>query len=117
MRRHAWRWTFGFAAGASLVVAGIATSLIVWAERESVEEINTHLSQVAPWLVLWRIGLFATLIVYWRELADLITKTFALDPQSCADLVRWRWRAASALILMDLVLVEDLVGRIRHALI
>jgi hypothetical protein len=106
-----------FAAGASLVVAAIAVTLILWAERESVEHIRTHVSQVAPWLVLWRIGLFAILIVYWRELADWITKTFALDPQSRADLVRWRWRATSGLMLMDLVLVEDLIGRIRHALI
>jgi hypothetical protein len=109
MRRH-WRWT----AGLGLLVAGIAIGLIAWAERDSVEAINSRLAALAPWLVLWRISLFAALVVYWNELARWAARAFALDDKSGAELVRWRWRAAAGLLLMDLVLVEDLIGKVQR---
>jgi len=111
------RWVVGFATGAGLVVAGIAIGLIMWAEQESVEKINAHVAHMAPWLLLWRIGVFAILILYWNELVGWATKAFVLNRESGVELVRWRWRAATGLVLMDLVLVEDLIGRIQHALI
>jgi len=111
------RWLVGFATGAGLVVAGLAVSLMIWAEQESVENINSHVAQMAPWLLLWRIGVFAILVLFWDELAGWAAKAFALNSESGVELARWRWRAATGLVLMDLVLVEDLIGRIQHALI
>jgi len=98
-------------------MASIAISLIIWAEQASVEKINTRVAQLTPWLVLWRIGVFAILVLYWNELAGWAVKAFGLDAESGLELARWRWRAATGLVLMDLVLVEDLIGRIQHALI
>lgn len=111
------RWLVGFATGAALLVVGISISLIMWAEQESIEKINTRVAQMAPWLLLWRIGVFAILILYWNELTGWATNAFALNSESGVELARWRWRAATGLVLMDLVLVEDLIGRIQHALI
>jgi hypothetical protein len=115
MRRHR-RWAAGVAAGLGLLVAGIAVGFTVWVERESVEAVNARLAEFALWLLLWRISLFAILVVYWKELARWVARAFALDAESGAELVRWRWRALAGLLLMDLVLVEDLIGKVHRAL-
>ena len=116
MSARPWRWIIAGTTGVGVLVAGIGFGLVSWAERESLDAVNTLLADAAPWLLLWRIGLFAGLIVYWKELARWAARAFSLSAASSAALAQWRWRAAAWLLLMDLVLVEDLIGRIQRVL-
>ena len=116
MSARSRRWLGVTLAASALLVAGIAVGLVSWAERAGLEVIRSRLEQAAPWLLVWRITLFAILIIYWKELASWIGRKCALDEASCAALVQWRWRAAVWILLLDLVLAEDLIGLIQRGL-
>lgn len=116
MKRVHWRWAAGFMVGSCLVLGAIVIGLLTWAERASIDVVNERWAEVAPWLLLWRVGLFSLLVVYWRDLTARVARTFDLDPMSAAALRDWRWRAAAGLLIMDLILVEDLVGKLQSAL-
>jgi hypothetical protein len=116
MTRRPWQWLAVTLIASGLLVAGIAVGLVTWAEKEGLEIIQARLAQAAPWLLVWRIAVFAILIVYWRELAGWVSRRCSLDEASCAALVQWRWRAAVWILLLDLVLAEDLIGLIQRGL-
>lgn len=116
MRTRPWRWLVVTLAASGLLVAGIAVGLVTWAEREGLEVVQAQLEQAAPWLLVWRITLFAILIIYWKELAGWISRKCALDEASSMALIQWRWRAAVWILLVDLVLAEDLIGLIQRGL-
>ena len=116
MRTRPWRWLAVALAASSLRVAGIALGLVTWAEREGLEVVQAQLEQAAPWFLVWRITLFAILIIYWKEFAGWVSRKCAVDEASYAALIQWRWRAAVWVLLLDLVLAEDLIGLIQRGL-
>jgi hypothetical protein len=97
-----------------LIAAVIASGLIVWAERVGDATVLVALRDARPWLLLWRFSLLTALLVYWRPIVAWTSKRFRLSRASETELQRWRWRAATWLVVMDLVLVEDLVGLLRY---
>ena len=114
-KRAAVFWALSLGAGAVLVLLTLALGIAVWASRDGVTAVHAGLIAAAPWLLVWRLSLFTLLMLYWRELADRLCQTLSLGADSRVAIGHWRWRAGIGLILMDLVLVEDAIGRLQRA--
>ena len=97
-----------------LVAAAIALVLIIWAERVGDAAVLDALNDARPWLLLWRLSLLTALLLYWRPVVAWTSKRFSLSRASETELQKWRWRAGAWLVVMDLVLVEDLLGLLRY---
>jgi hypothetical protein len=96
------------------MAAAIALALIIWAERMGDTAVRKALSDARPWFLLWRLSLLTALLGYWRPIVAWTSKRFSLSRTSEAELQKWRWRAGAWLVVMDLVLVEDLLGLLRY---
>lgn len=100
-----------------IVLAGaISLGLIAWATREGVLAVQIALSEAGPWLLTWRLMLFSALITFWREIMAWLSQHFGLSTDAEAQLVGWRWRAGTGLVLMNLILVEGLLGLLQSVL-
>ena len=95
------------------IAAAIALVLIVWTKRVGDAAVLEALNVARPWLLLWRLSLLSALLVYWRPIVTWTSKRFSLSRTSETELQKWRWRAGAWLVVMDLVLVEDLLGLLR----
>lgn len=106
---------------AALVALGLGSGMVValwlWTQHDGIEAVELTLTRAAPWLLLWRLGLFTVLILYWHEFVDRLAKSAMLALATTTALRRWRVRAGAGLIVMDLVLVEDALGLLRRAVL
>jgi hypothetical protein len=104
------------AGGVTLVfLAMIALGIVAVAHRQGLEGLEGTLQRGRPWLLFWRIGVFAVLMVYWRELVRVVVRVAKLDVATAQALTLWRARAGVGLVMMDLVLVEDALGWLGRA--
>jgi len=114
MTRIGRRWALGLVLGAGVVVA--IALLTVRTTPAAIDALDARWTDVAPWLLAWRVGLFACLVACWGRLVTWVSQRLSLDTSCCEALLAWRWRGAGLLLLMDLVLVEDLVGKLARIL-
>ena len=98
----------------SLIAIAIAAGLVIWEERVGQAAVLAALRDARPWLLVWRLLLLTVVVLYWRPMVAWTSKRFCLSESSEAALREWRWRAAAGVVVMDLVLVEDLLGLLRH---
>ena len=96
------------------IAAAIGLVLIIWAERVGHAAVLEALSDARPWFLVWRLSLLTAILVYWRSIVAWTSKRFSLSRTSETELLKLRWRAAAWLVVMDLVLVEDLLGLLRY---
>ena len=109
-RTRAARWLLGAVLVWLTAIAAVAAGVWVWAERDGIAEVQTGLAKARPWLFGWRLLLFSALMLYWHEIAGWLTRRAELGAAAAAALRQWRWRAGAGLVLMDLILVEDVLG-------
>ena len=98
-----------------LLAIAIAAGLVIWTEVVGRAAVLSALRAARPWFILWRLFLLTVLLLYWRPMVAWTAKRFRLSQSSEVALREWRWRAAVGVVVMDLVLVEDLLGLLRHA--
>jgi len=104
------RWGRFFLVLSFMLIAGIALGLIAWAKREGVLAVHRALVETEAWFLAWRLMLFGALMAFWQEIMRWLSGRLELSSRAQAQLVGWRWRAGTGLLLMDLILVEDLLG-------
>lgn len=96
--------------------ACIAVGWLLWVERDEITAIQSQWSTLYPWLLCLRCSVFLSLMIYWQEFVAWLGRVGSLDRASLTALQHWRSRAALGLVVIDLMLVEDVVGRLTHAL-
>jgi hypothetical protein len=104
-------WFVGMTAWALIVVA-VGIGLATWAKFEGPSAVRATLQDAAPWLLLWRLTVWSLLMIGWGPMSTGIARYLGLSVSSEQALRAWRWRAGAGLVLIDLVLVEDLVGAV-----
>ena len=100
---------------ALLTGVGIAAGWVLWVERDEITSLQSQWSTLYPWLLCLRCSLFLSLMIYWHEFVAWLGRVGSLGRASRIALQHWRPRAALGLIVIDLVLVEGVVGRLTHA--
>lgn len=92
------------------LMLALAVVLFLVAQRSGIEDLEAMLRRIAPPLVLWRLVLFLALMLYWRELVGGLARLAKLDGPTKSALHGWRTRAGAGLLVMDLILVEGVLG-------
>ena len=95
----------------TVLCLGVAIGLAVWVEHTSPVDIAQTLERVQPWLLLWRLVLFAVVIGGWPTWARLITRWQSWSEAQYERLVAARWTVALWLTVLELALGQNILGR------
>lgn len=104
-----------FLSGVSL--AGLAVAgVFAWHHLQDTQAIAAAIDRLKPWLVVWRAALFVSLIALWPRLIDVLANHYDWDDVQRQYIATQRWRVAAWLIVIELVLVQHLIGKFVNGL-
>jgi len=98
--------------GATGVLFGLAVlGTLGWGWVEGPAAVARGIEAARPWLALWRLTLYALLVGGWGYAVDRIAAAKGWQPEYTAWVRRRRWRIAAWLVILELVLVQNVVGQ------
>lgn len=97
----------------SLGLALIAVvSLLLVMHWLGVVEVHAWQAQAKPYFLLWRIALVLVAAVFWPELVAWAGQRYQLPTAAHAQLLAWRWRLPAVLLVFDLLVIQNHLGRL-----
>ena len=109
MRRH------GFLGLSLLAVAlTIGVGVVLWqaVELSSVSRVSAQIEQIRPFATSVRLVLISLVAVMWPRLVQLAHQHGRIAEARRDDLLAQRWRVVGWLLVIELVLGQDLFGRL-----
>ena len=98
---------------AGLVVVGI----VAWHHLTDAQTVAAGIAKIRPWLVAWRAMLFVSLIGLWPRLINGLADRYGWSDAQQRYVSTQRWRVATWLIVIELVLVQNLIGKVVNGLV
>ncbi len=102
------RWTLGLFALLG-VLAGLG--LAAWHIRSPATVIAAQLEAAPPWLALWRALLFTLLIGGWPRWVEWLSVRYRWSAAHRDRVAAQRWRVAVWLLVIELLVVQGVLGR------
>lgn len=103
---------FSGASLAGLVVAGV----FAWHHFQDTQAIATGIERARPWLTVWRAAAFVALIGLWPRLIHALADRYGWNDAQRQYVSAQRWRVAAWLVVIELVLVQNLIGKFINGL-
>lgn len=101
------------ALGATLMIMILVVGgLVIWAHREGWSSVRRGIDAASSWLALWRITLAAVLIGGWPLWVRRLAVRYRWREAHRQRVLRLRWPTAAWLLLIELVLVQHVLGGI-----
>lgn len=100
------------AALAGLVVVGV----FAWHYFNDIQAVATGIERARPWLAAWRAAVFVALIGLWPRLINALADRYGWSNARRQHVCTQRWRVAAWLIVIELVLVQNLIGKFVNGL-
>ena len=109
MRRHGF---LGFTVLA--VVLTIAVGVVLWqaVELSSVSTVSAQIDQFKPFASGIRLAVIGLLAASWPRLVHLVHRNGRVDQNRRDSLLALRWRLTGWLLVIELMLGQNLFGRI-----
>lgn len=104
--RLVFRWSLIVTAGFALLVM---LGLILANQLYGIEAIERFTDHAKPWLTLWRAALFIALIGGWRYWSLLYAAWSGMSDHQFQRLLRYRWRIALWLLVMEAVFSQGVL--------
>lgn len=101
------------AALAGLVVVGV----FAWHYFNDTQAVAAGIERAKPWLAAWRAVLFASLLGLWPKLINALADRYGWNDAQRQYVSAQRWRVATWLIVIELVLVQNLIGKFVNGLV
>ena len=104
----------GFLGLSLLAVAlTIGVGVLLWqaVELSSVSQVSAQIDRVKPFASAVRLALIGAVAALWPKLAHLAYRYGRIDEARRDDLLAQRWRVVGWLLVIELVLGQDLLGR------
>lgn len=102
--------------GAAL--AGLAVvSVLAWHHFNDAEAVAAGIERARPWLAAWRAAVFVALIGLWPQMINTLTNHYGWSDAQRQYVRTQRWRVAAWLIVIELVLVQNLIGKFVNGLV
>ncbi|MGH8537845.1 MAG: hypothetical protein ACREXM_15655 [Gammaproteobacteria bacterium] len=107
------RW---LAAGVAFLTVTLAVGLgiLVWDRAAPPGAITRTLEAARPWLFLWRLALSVTLIGFWPVFCQNLARWRHWTADHLQRLLGARWTVAAWLVVLELLLGQNVVGRFIH---
>lgn len=105
-----------------LVLSGLALAgltvvgVFAWHYFNDTQAIAAGIERARPWLAAWRAALFFSLIGFWAQLINALANRYGWNDPQRQHLGAQRWRVAAWLIVIELVLVQNLIGKFVNSL-
>ena len=95
------------------VVLAAAIGVLLWrvVELSSVAEVAARVDELKPIATGIRLALIGLVAALWPWIIDLAHRTGRIGEQQRDDLLAQRWRLVGWLLVIELVLGQDLLGR------
>ena len=95
------------------VVLAAAIGVLLWrvVELSSVAEVAARVDELKPIATGIRLALIGLVAALWPWIIDLAHRTGRIGEQQRDDLLAQRWRLLGWLLVIELVLGQDLLGR------
>ena len=117
MTQRPWpRLRFGLWAMGIVAVLGLA-GVGLWSTRTLAPAFAHGWDGLQVGLALWRVGLFLILIGFWPLWVERLARYLDWSPAHRTFVLAQRWRVAAWLILLELVLVQNVLGLFIEAIL
>lgn len=94
------------------IIGGIA-----WDYLQGSVAVADQLETAKPWLLVWRMLIFAGLIAIWPRLIVWFAVRYEWNEEHTDYVTSQRWRVAAWLIVIELILVQGVVMRFAEVFI
>lgn len=99
------------------ILAGLAiVGVVAWQHATDALTVAGNIASMRPWLAAWRLLFFVSLIGLWPRLVHALAKRYAWSDAQQYRVAAQRWRVATWLIVIELVLVQNIIGKFVHTL-
>jgi hypothetical protein len=98
---------------AGLVVVGV----FAWHYFNDIQAVAAGIERARPWLAAWRAALFISLVGLWPRLINVLADRYGWSDAQRQHVCTQRWRVATWLIVIELVLVQNLIGKFVNGLV
>jgi len=105
---------FGMVILAMLIIL-VSIGAAAWQWFENPRAIQGHLEAAKPYLFGWRMLLLVTLITFWSRLMAWFGRYYGWSSEKLNFALSWRWRAALWLAVVEVGLIQGVIGTfLRH---
>jgi len=104
----------GFVGLSFLAIAlTIGVGAVLWqvVEMSSVSRVSAQIDEIRPFASVVRLAFIGAVAALWPKLAHLAYRHGRIDEARRDDLLALRWRVVGWLLVIELVLGQDLLGR------
>lgn len=101
------------AALAGLVVVGV----FAWHYFNDTQTIAAGIERARPWLAAWRAALFISLVGLWPRLINALADRYGWNDARRQHVASQRWRVAAWLVVIELAVVQNLIGKFVNGLV
>ena len=105
------RWFFALSLLAALAMIGVGMLLWHMVQVYSLTAVSTRVTQASAYLGGFRLALIGLLAVLWPRLPALWLHAGADDDATRARWMSLRWRVVGWLLVIELVIGQNLIGR------
>ena len=103
-----WRLLLGLFL--ALVVLGLVGQM-AWTQLAGPAAVDHGLQAARPWFLAWRVLFYTAIVLCWNPVVERIAQHQGWESDHTAFVQGLRWRVAIWLIIFELVLVQNIVGR------
>ncbi len=106
-RKPGWFW-FAVLNGLFVLFAILAGLLLIrQVEQNGLEAVDARLQAAAPWFLGLRLALMAAVVGFWPQWVAFLAKRRAWEQARTAFMAGLRWRVATWLAVVELVLIQN----------
>lgn len=85
--------------------------LLIWGRYQGMDTIADHLDTARPWLTVWRLTVYGLVIGGWPRWIAILARRGGWNQTYRTQLLALRWRLALWILILELLLVQNLVGQ------
>ena len=96
---------------AFILVLAVGAYLWQAVEASSLSAVQTQISQLKPFLIIFRLLLIGLIALFWSALMNLLYRIGRIDAEGRARLLTLRWRVTAWMVVIELILGQNLLGQ------
>lgn len=89
----------------------VGSALMYTISLSSMDHVQARVDNAASWSSLIRLVIIGSVAGLWRPIVQRLPARHRLDQRSVQDLLALRWRVVTWMLLLELLIAHNLIGR------